>query len=608
MGEGNNCRQMQGAPEPCAADMAPHAGSADSQGHGLYPSPNLPSDNIALSAEVERLRSEKQSMEAALQSQIAMRQQAEELHAQAERVMAKSVFQGGKPAPSIPEEETAVYEQLKEEKQARLRLEAEVKRFIAEMKNEDGIRLSSTSGLNICEELEQLHDVSRQLSAGLEDERARRKKAESSLDVTMGELAHADKNRSKLQAEMKELRSRLHSQLEIKSQVDAVKEQTRREIDLVMRRSKGEIDEECRQRMKAEGALDEVLKEITESELARRKAEIAQREACRSLESERKARKRVEEERRNLEGVAREHHRRRSQAEAASSQLRAEVEALRKECDRLRHGLKDEKQQRDVAETAWKETARRLHGERAMYAYWVKKQNEFQGKGCNEVEEIPYQDADTNWMDQARVDSGIPRHTRRLARLEEADPEGIAATGLAMPPSAQSEWDAAPRTAIAPTSALGCGTMSFDGLKASHRWQAGNRPLAVDYRALEIGDAYRSGIGTFALGTEDIALAQQGASQGPFRWLRHLSPLRPAKWVVSHRGDITHHTGKVLQNFWTWVIVVGVVAGTIGLGDSDDGDERKSDREAIEEIQHGPPHVFVRGGGGTIYGADSFMG
>lgn len=65
------------------------------------------------------------------------------------------------------------------------------------------------------------------------------------------------------------MRGRLHSQAEFERQMEAVREEGRREIDIVMQRSQEEIEEECRQRIKAEGALKEILKEITENELAR---------------------------------------------------------------------------------------------------------------------------------------------------------------------------------------------------------------------------------------------------------------------------------------------------------------------------------------------------
>ena len=51
----------------------------------------------------------------------------------------------------------------------------------------------------------------------------------------------------------------------------------------------------------------------------------------------------------------------RSQAEAANSQLRADVAALRKDCDHLRQILKEEKQQREFADSAWKVCQCDLH-------------------------------------------------------------------------------------------------------------------------------------------------------------------------------------------------------------------------------------------------------
>lgn len=51
----------------------------------------------------------------------------------------------------------------------------------------------------------------------------------------------------------------------------------------------------------------------------------------------------------------------RSQAEAANSQLRADVAALRKDCDHLRQILKEEKQQREFADSAWKVCRCDLH-------------------------------------------------------------------------------------------------------------------------------------------------------------------------------------------------------------------------------------------------------
>ena len=72
------------------------------------------------------------------------------------------------------------------------------------------------------------------------------------------------------------------------------------------------------------------------------------------------------------------------------------------------------------------ETARRLHGERAMHAYWVKKHKAFLEKGRHEIKEMTQQDADGGWMDVGLPDGRNPKHSQQLAYLDApASGEGL---------------------------------------------------------------------------------------------------------------------------------------------------------------------------------------
>lgn len=77
----------------------------------------------------------------------------------------------------------------------RSKLEAEVKRIIAEMKIEAFKRLPQMGSDSMCTELERLRDVACQLRSVFQVEHTRRQKAEGSLEEMLNEVALMDKNR-----------------------------------------------------------------------------------------------------------------------------------------------------------------------------------------------------------------------------------------------------------------------------------------------------------------------------------------------------------------------------------------------------------------------------
>ena len=80
-------------------------------------------------------------------------------------------------------------------KLCRLKLEAEAKHLIANIKNEDGSHLSGLTGNKLGVELEQLQDFTQRLRLGMQDEHKRLEKAEGSLEELLNEVALMDKDR-----------------------------------------------------------------------------------------------------------------------------------------------------------------------------------------------------------------------------------------------------------------------------------------------------------------------------------------------------------------------------------------------------------------------------
>ncbi|GMH46028.1 hypothetical protein BSKO_13992 [Bryopsis sp. KO-2023] len=630
------------------------------------------SNSSALIGQIAQLFRDKEESDAFLAKERIARRTAEEERedAEEERTKAENLRSVAEAhCRKLEELKSILEEQLEEERQRRLQSEKGVERMLGGLKDEllTPDQIARIEG-DLRGQIASLQEAARKLRRDVQQEKVLKGKLEGNIQDLQGDLAKADRDRASLESELDDMRGRLKKMAELRSQIEAAKDQARKEVDDARRRAREQVEEERLHRSKAEDMYQDVLKEVAKNDQERRETGSMIEGLQKELDGERQKSQKLEEQKDILEAGQKEKDRTVAQANATLDTTSKELEEMRKDCSRLRNMLQDEKKQRDVAEEAWKEYSKRLHTERIAYTGSLGRLPDDEEimdavydnlTGLERASSEEGEPSDYNL--RASVPRGLPQHQQAAPPPAQQQQSLGLPVQTRRPPNRRGRNRAPPRPgllsdrnrSVGPSSVKSGASMTspshVDAEKARPRSfqpaptdpTAQQAPLPPTQPQQQQQPAPMSGFGQSGfvqvpmhgmrnppgLNTINRPYSDMGNSStheedgmylnqsqsgypvvhareyqvqspvnvgGRFRWTRHFNPMRirsnPVAWVWDRRGNVGQSisggtervcrtTGKLAKSFWAWVVVLGLVAASVGLKDENE-EERARNKEA----------------------------